>query len=587
MKLKDIKRNLFVIPMSFTLCFSALGITSYAVGNETSTGEVRDHKNLTGLKNVDGKWYYVNEDGTLKETGWLSNDNIDNIINDTEAENNLDTDKEVVEEKKTGWQNINGKLYYYLEDGSQYKETGWFEENDVNHKIDDGKEYYFENDYSAAVGWKEIGGYWYYFGEDGALKKGWILDNYNWYYADRTGEMQKGWIKVDGKKYYLNESGAMVIGKKYIDDKWMFFGNDGALQTGFYIYNATKYYSNKEGEMVSNKWITVNDKEYYIKADSSVAVGDMILNGQLLSFDDNGRFKGKSKNEIEDYLYIKYLNVGDADCAFIKLPSGETALIDTGYEKTSDKLIKFLNDQQLFEDDGKKVIDYVIITHGHSDHIGGLTSVLENFKVKKVFMNEKSAMKDWFTGVKVTKENAASIEMLKEDYRVYQNAMKYMDKHNIETVEAISGQTIDKNGILKFVQSDKEFGPIGSDKLLEEYWALNDRSLIVYLDYADLQVLFTGDIEWTAEKDFMVNKLLNEKPVDILKVPHHGHDTSSTVDFLRYVNSKLGVISRSKESIEKNTAYNNLIQEGVTIYETSEKDGISVYATEKNWNLEN
>lgn len=586
LKLKEIKRNLFVIPMSFTLCFSYLGTTSYAIGNETSNREVSTSNGLTSLKNIDGKWYYVNEDGTLKETGWLSNDDIDSIIKDAESEGKLDTDKEQVEEKKTGWQKIDGKLYYYLEDGSQYKDTGWFEEHSVNNKIDDGKEYYFEDDYSATVGWKEIGGYWYYFGEDGALKKGWVLDNYNWYYTDKTGEMKKGWIKVDGKKYYLNESGAMVIGKKYIDDKWMFFGSDGVLQTGFYTFNAKRYYSNKEGEMVSNKWITVNDKDYYVKADSSVAVGDMILNGKLLSFDDNGKYKGKSKEEIEDYLYIKYLNVGDADCAFIKLPSGETALIDTGYKNTSDKLIEFLNNQPLSKENGKKVIDYVVVTHGHSDHIGGLKSVLENFKVEKVFLNENAGMKDWFTGVEVTRENAASIDMLKEDYEVYEDAMKYIDKHNIKTVEGISGQAIDKNGILKFVQSDKEFGPIGSDKLLEEYWALNDRSSIVYLDYADLQVLFTADIEWTAEKDFMVNKLLSGNTVDILKVPHHGHDTSSTIDFLRYINPKLGVISRSKEKVEKNIAYNNLIQAGITIFETSETDGISVYATEKNWNLE-
>ena len=97
----------------------------------------------------------------------------------------------------------------------------------------------------------------------------------------------------------------------------------------------------------------------------------------------------------------------------------------------------------------------------------------------------------------------------------------------------------------------------------------------------------SGDIEWTAEKDFMVNELLNGNTVDILKVPHHGHDTSSTIDFLRYVNAKLGVISRSKESIEKNIAYNNLIQAGVTIFETSDKDGVVVYATADNWNLEN
>jgi len=83
----------------------------------------------------------------------------------------------------------------------------------------------------------------------------------------------------------------------------------------------------------------------------------------------------------------------------------------------------------------------------------------------------------------------------------------------------------------------------------------------------------------------------------VLKVPHHGYDTSSTIDFIRYVKASFGVISRSVDSINgdsfknndisKNSAYTNLISSGVNIYETSEKDGVSIYATEENWNIEN
>ena len=135
------------------------------------------------------------------------------------------------------------------------------------------------------------------------------------------------------------------------------------------------------------------------------------------------------------------------------------------------------------------------------------------------------------------------------------------------------------------------------DKILEDYWGLNDNSAIVYLNYGDLQALFTGDMEWTSEKDFWVNDLLEGRDVDVLKVPHHGHDTSSTMDFLTYVKPNLGVISRGKneaddttalaESASNNSAYKNLISAGVSIYETNEKDGVSIYATKDNWNLEN
>lgn len=587
MKLRNLKKKLLVIPMSFSLCFSNLITTAYAVGAETSAAEkgtsISEESSVSGLKNIDGKWYYVNSDGTKKETGWLSDQEKEEILKDTSGKEDS-KDTEEVEEKPLGWQKVNGKLYYYTEEG-QYKETGWFEEKEANPDIDDEKEYYLDKDFSAVTGWKEIGRTWFYFDESGVLQKGWVQDNYNWYYLDDSGAMKTGWIKVDGRKYYLNESGAMVIGKKYIDNKWMFFDNGGALQTGFYFHNGIRYYSTKEGEMVSNKWITVNNKEYYIKADSSVAVGDIIIDGKMHSFDKVGKYLGRGEM-VSDDLYIKYLNVGNADCAFIKLPSGETALIDTGEPASSKKLVEFLDSQKLSKEDGKKVIDYVILTHGHSDHIGGLTAVLENFKVNKVYMPENAGMKDWLKDVERTKENASSYDMLKEDYRVYQEMIKYLEKNDIEVTKSVSGEYIDKDKILKFIQADKDFGPIGSDKLLEDYWALNDRSSIVYLDYADLQVLFTGDIEWTAEKDFWVNKLLGNNTVDVLKVPHHGHNTSSTLDFLTYVNPKLGVISRAEDKIEKNKAYNNLLQAGVTIFETSLNDGISVYATTKNWNLQ-
>ena len=86
----------------------------------------------------------------------------------------------------------------------------------------------------------------------------------------------------------------------------------------------------------------------------------------------------------------------------LKLPSGETALIDTGDVKTSEKVVNFLKEQDLKQEDGKGVIDYIIITHGHSDHIGGLASILDNFKVKKVYMPDIAIMKDWYSNVKVT-----------------------------------------------------------------------------------------------------------------------------------------------------------------------------------------
>lgn len=395
-------------------------------------------------------------------------------------------------------------------------------------------------------------------------------------------------------KYCLDNMETLNLGKKFINGNWYFFNAAGKIQTGIYVNNNIRYYSTKEGIMISNEWITNNNKKYYVKADSSLAVGNIIINGKMERFDDSGEYKGSA--EMTENLFIKFLNVGSADCAYLKLPNGETALIDTGDVYTSSKLVSFLKEQDLKSKNGKLLIDYVIITHPHSDHIGGLTAVLDNFKVKKIYMLKLQEIEDWYCGIDLTKEDSDIMNLLKLDYDVYKDAIDYINKNELEITNSVQGEFIDENSILQFIQCDKNFElqPIKGE-FLTDYW--NNKSTIIYLNYGMLQVLFTGDIQFQAENDFVSNKLLNGLEVDILKVPHHGYNTSSSIDFLKYVKPEIGVISTSAEclnidaskdeSVHEASAYNNLLSTSVSIYETSENDEISIYATEENWNLEN
>lgn len=395
-------------------------------------------------------------------------------------------------------------------------------------------------------------------------------------------------------KSNISVNDSFTLTKTFINNRWYCFDENGKLQTEIYEHNNKKYYSTKDGVMVANQWITIDNKKYYVKADSSLAVGNIIINGTMESFNDSGEYKGIGK--MTDYLFIKFLNIGNADCAYIKLPSGEKVLIDTGDSKNSAKVVSFLKEQDLKNYNGKPLIDYIILTHPHGDHMGGLITILDNFNVKKVYLPNIPETKDWYAGMDLTKETSYIIESLKQDYDMYKDIVDYINKNKINTETISKNQFIDENNILQFIQSDKEFEPkpIRGESLID-YW--NDRSAIIYLNYGDLKVLFTGDMEWRSEKDFTENKLLKGSEVDVLKVPHHGYDTSSTIDFLRYVKPSFGVISRSAENInvdplkykniDENYAYNNLISTGVRIYETSVKDGVSIYATKENWNLEN
>ena len=493
-----------------------------------------------------------------------------------------DTDKTNEQNKNyPHWEKENGKLFYYNEQGLM-KKTGWF-------KVDD-KEYYMNDDYSAFTGWKEFSGTWYYFDENGVMLKGWQYINYVWYYLGDKSDMQTGWIEVDRDKYYLNDSGSMSVGKNYIDGKWYYFANDGKLQTGFYDIDGKTYYSDDDGVMVTNSWIETKRYKYYIKGDSSVAKGKIIIDNEMVTFDNNGVYVSKESIGDEKYIFVKYFDAGNADCSFIKLPSGETALIDTGTVDSSNKLVEFLNGQDLKEKNGKKFIDYIILTHAHSDHIGGLKKVLENFEVGKVYLPDVGKMQEWHKNMKVNGVvKQSDIDMIKYDYLVYNDAVNAMNKAGLEFNNTVNGQYVDENKIMQFVQSDKDFGGSGSpDENIAKYYGLNNNSAIVYVNYGDYKGLFTGDIEWNVEKEFWSYNRLQGNEVNILKVPHHGLTTSSTGDFLKYISASVGVIPRAAESVVvDSTSYKNLINAGVVTYEVSdtENDGISVYSTIDNWSM--
>ncbi|BCZ49049.1 hypothetical protein psyc5s11_51160 [Clostridium gelidum] len=574
--MQNIKKVLVIVSMIFVLSMSFMGTNAKAENKVDKQNTITTtSENTTGTQNNES-----NKSSSKKDTG--ANSPSAGKVGQNQDSSIVKNEGTTVIETFPLWKTMDGKLYYVTKDGILEK-TGWFKEKDENPGVNNDYEYYLDKNHAATIGWNKIEGSWYYFNEAGIEQTGWKLINYNWYHLNKDGIMETGWIEDEGKKYYLNDDGVKALEKKYIEDKWYFFGDTGILQTGIYSYKGKYYYSTKEGVMGANEWINTKSDKYYVKADSTLATGDAIIDNVMDKFDSSGRYIGPT--QIKDYLFIKYLKVGNADCEFIKLPSGETVLIDTGEAKTSQEVADFLKGQDLKQEDGKGVIDYIVITHGHSDHIGGLASILDKFKVKKVYMPDIAIMKDWYSDVKVTSKNEASVEMLKLDYKIYQDAVQAMEDKDIKFTNTKKGEFIDKGKILQFVQADKGFGPIGSDAVTADYWSINESSALVYLNYGDLQAFFAADMEWNSEKDFWVNDLLNGRDVDVLKVPHHGNDTSSTVDFIRYLKPDIGIISRAEENVQKNVAYSNLTSNGVSIYETSSKDGISIYATPENWTV--
>lgn len=159
-----------------------------------------------------------------------------------------------------------------------------------------------------------------------------------------------------------------------------------------------------------------------------------------------------------------------------------------------------------------KKIDYVLVSHFDSDHSGGLREVVEKLNVKKIIISKQ---------VEKTEECSQMLEIAK------------LRKTKIIFVEEGQVLKIEKN--IKF----KIFWPETRNLIMEN--PLNNNSIVAKLIYGNVQMLFTGDIEQIAEEK-IVEKYGENLKSTILKVAHHGSNTSSIQSFIDAVQPKIALI---------------------------------------------
>ena len=213
---------------------------------------------------------------------------------------------------------------------------------------------------------------------------------------------------------------------------------------------------------------------------------------------------------ISPYLNSNFevvmFEVGEADCHLIKYPYNKnTILIDTGKNeyKIKNEVIPYLKSI------GIKKIDYLIITHGDEDHIGGAITLINNFQVKNVILN-----KGTFTDLE--KELIKNLNKKKIPYQI-----------NINKIN-LSNHTI---YLLNNTKYNNE----------------NDNSIITYFTYQKYKFLYMGDASITTEDNLLENYNLNN--ISILKVGHHGSNTSSSKDFISQINPSISLISVGENNI--------------------------------------
>lgn len=252
----------------------------------------------------------------------------------------------------------------------------------------------------------------------------------------------------------------------------------------------------------------------------------------------------------EDQVIAHYIDVGQGDASFIEFPNGEVMLIDAGIASSSEKIIDYIKNL------GYDRINYVIATHPHADHIGGLAEVIESFDIGTIYMPK---------AVSTSKTYENLLETIKD--------------------KGLSVKT-GKAGVSVLQEDDLTIEMLAPNQ--DKYSSLNNYSIVLKIIYGNISFLYTGDAEELSEKEITENV-----EADVLKVGHHGSDTSSSEEFLEKVNPKYAIISVGEDNsydhpasstIEKLEKYTNHIYRtdlnGTVVVTT---DGINIEVkTERN-----
>ena len=201
----------------------------------------------------------------------------------------------------------------------------------------------------------------------------------------------------------------------------------------------------------------------------------------------------------EDELVAHFIDVGQGDSSFIELPNGDTMLIDAGTASYGDDIIEYI------ESLGYQDIDYVVATHPHADHIGGMAEVIDAFDIETVYMPK-----------------AVSTS------KTYENLLETIQDKGLSIHTGRAGVEVLNTDDLTILM----FAPVQ-----EEYSNLNNYSIVLKITYGDTSFLYTGDAEDS------LDEITGDIEADVLKVGHHGSDTSTTSDFLARVNPSYAVIS--------------------------------------------
>ncbi len=229
-------------------------------------------------------------------------------------------------------------------------------------------------------------------------------------------------------------------------------------------------------------------------------------------------------------LEVYFIDVGQGDSALI-IDGDEAMLIDGGLPSASQKIYSFLESKNINH------LKYIVASHAHNDHVGGLSAALEHSSCDEIL-----------------------VPYLESDNERFQSLLSKAEEKDVSVIQAKEGET--------YSLKNAEMNVLGPTDIIEN--DDNNNSFVFRLDYKNVSFLFTGDAEQMEEQLLLYNHY-EDLDVDVLKVGHHGSSNAASSAWMKAVDPQYAVISCGKDNSyghPHEETLQLLKQQGTTVYRT-------------------
>lgn len=225
----------------------------------------------------------------------------------------------------------------------------------------------------------------------------------------------------------------------------------------------------------------------------------------LIGCQASNALASKINPQYKDKLIVHYIDVGQADSILLQV-NGKNLLIDSGTNEAKDKVVSYLKKQ------GVQKLDYVIATHPHEDHIGGMSTVIKSFKIGEFFAPKKMVT-----------------------INAFENMINALNGKKIINAKAGIKLDLGENTNCEILAPNND-----------AYEDINNYSAVIKLTFKNNKFLFMGDAQQLSEEEIISSNA--DISCDVLKVGHHGSSTSSSKEFLDKCSPKIAVISCGRDN---------------------------------------